>query len=238
MARRRSKVDLTLFPFLSVLAGLIAVLMLFMMVTLGTRAIEASDKAAPAAADAVEGGLSDEDYAQRDREVRRLEDALKRRLKEVAELRRQQDDLEALIELKKDEKALAERTGKRKGVRLGAAEEVKYKLIPAKGQAVTKKPTFVEVDKDGYLVHPGLARYPAVTRHEEGGRFVFRPAPALREFLEKVHKNGERQYLLFLLHPSGVTGYDYLQFYLRDARLKIDTGTEPFSRDWLLHVTE
>ena len=41
MPRDRTRIELTLFPFMSVLCGLIAVMMLYMMVILNTRAFDA-----------------------------------------------------------------------------------------------------------------------------------------------------------------------------------------------------
>src|SRR4051794_13217590 len=100
MARIRSKIEVTLFPFLSVLCGLIAVLILHIFVVLETGRAEARGARAvgPATAGPVGGGGARErETAERKQRLIAEVLARKRRLEQLAEEREQ---LERVLELR------------------------------------------------------------------------------------------------------------------------------------------
>lgn len=252
MARRKVKVDLTLFPFLSVLAGLIAVLMLFMIVTVSTRVIAADDRRGGDQGNA-EDGIDPESYDRLAAEINRLVGLLAQRQQEYSELERLQEELRALIDAKKAEMQLAREgaQGRRRGLKLGEPSPVE--VVPAKGYEVKKKPILIEVKADGYLVHLKEAtHFPAVVEQKVGEEEKYTADPKLVAFLNQVDKNRANEYLLFLLHPSGVSVYDNLRRYLLHnysekiqnplgggvvqviTKTRIDIGDEPFSPEWLL----
>ncbi len=241
MARRRVKVELTLFPFLSVLAGLIAVLMLFMIVTVSTRVIAAEEKAAKSSSrkteinkTGAEDGIDLENYELFRQEVDRLAGLLAERQREHEALRVNVEQLEDLIESKKDEFIRPARGARRVGVKLG--EPTPVSVVPARGHAGTKKPIFVEVSATGYVVYPDKTAYRTVEKKRVQGkeRLVADPDPQLAKFLAGVGKQSKSTYLVFLIHPNGAAAWRNLMEFLFEHHPQVDTGWEPFSPDWLL----
>jgi hypothetical protein len=242
MARRRVNVDLTLFPFLSVLAGLIAVLMLFMIVTVSTRVLAGEDQAARARQPRREenktaepDGIDAENYDRLQVELNRLTELLVQRQSEHEALRGSVEQLKDLLEAKQAELLVPAAGGRRMGVRLG--EPTPVKVIPARGHVVTKKPIFIEVNASGYVVHPEQRTYRPVDRQPAQASARKKSAavadPELAKFLAGVAKKSNEVYLVFLVHPNGASAWRGIAEYVREHH-QLDMGWEPFSREWLL----
>lgn len=247
--RRTSEVELSMFPFLSVLCVVIGILMLFMIAIIGTRILKAEAVERVAAGrlpgpDGSGGGESagpsvpDDQHQGLSAEIERLAGRLAAQKNECRELRGLQTQLEDLIEMKRDELdglAAVAPGGFRSGRALGLPEKVK--VVPDTTREVRKKPILVEVTAAGYVVHPEQAEY-AVDQLARGDS-------PLRKFIQRVDAVREREYLLLLVHPNGVTSYKKLRGCLRDnypeqvrvgvyqvTKTRIDVGVEPFSPDW------
>jgi hypothetical protein len=236
---------------MSVLAGLIAVMVLFMIVTISTRVISAEAVAVPPDRKAPGGepppgvtvpdGIDATSYAMLELQIAELEKQLVKRQDEREDVRRELEALKAVVrkmELEKDRAT----TEPRKGVRLG--EPTKVRLIPAKVPgAADKKPVFIEVDSEGYVVHPGKKRFPPITM-KKGGTAIedLVIAPELSKFLEEVARDADSRYPLLLIHPSGAETFRLLGGYvlwLQDTRYKnLSVGWEPFSSEWMLYLDE
>src|SRR5690242_14783413 len=94
MPRRVSRIDINMFPFLSVLCSIIGVLMLFILMILGNRVI-GSDQPEPVAApqgEGQQGGVSDEELKQLQIEIARL----------VRELEQSQQQLQEVVSARKE----------------------------------------------------------------------------------------------------------------------------------------
>jgi hypothetical protein len=245
MSVRKSSVDIDMFAFLSVLCSMIGVLMLFMLMIISTRVLAADEQPQPAPALAppplpdeppkLEAGISEQEFQSYSRQVQQLAATLAERQRELHSLKRLVIELEDLIASKEDE-ALAKITGggMLSGMQLEKPDEVD--MVRVHDSAVTKRPIFVEVKAEGYVVHPAGRLYPVEQLDEQGS--------ALQQFLAAAHKAAAKEYLLFLIHPNGVHAYDKIFQYLlktyphRDKEKaefsSIDIGAEPFSRSWLL----
>lgn len=233
MPRRKAKLDLTLFPFLSVLCGLIAVMVLFMIVTISTRVIsntatpEPGGTPAPPGPARPEEGIDGDDYRRIEDRVKALEGVLAEKARARDELRRELDRLAALVEAKKRASAAAQPAG----VRLG--EPTPVKMIPKRDpNRPNKTAVFVEVSSDGYVVHPGKRAFPPARLPDVAGPPV-EVSPELRQVFEEMTRDGDR-YPLLLVHSNGVDAYDALLGHLRTRHPGLDVGWEPFAREWLL----
>ncbi len=273
MARRKAKFDLTLFPFLSVLSGLIAVLMLFMIVTISTRVIEASEEGfAPPPPilkplgneTGVDDGIDSSSYLELSQKLDKLSVLVARKMQERDELQRKRQELLELIESKKDEMvALPTAAGRQTGVKLGAPSPVQVVPVDTPGGS-SKDPIRVEVKADGYVVHRSKQDptfFPAITELKAGGKEKnkvnpklkagekekYKVDPMLKKFLDQVDENRKKEYLVFLIHPSGIQSFWNIRSYVaekyhdkvkgRDGEEiveRIDTGWEPFAREWIL----
>lgn len=251
MARRKAKVELTLFPFLSVLSGLIAVLMLFMIVTISTRVVDeaAASPAPPPPPEAPQPGrpggaqktpdeasIDAERYEELQREIDRLTAALNERQQMRREMIRQLLEITDLIEAKKIELTTAPRAdGKKIGVKLG--EPTPVNVIPSGSVKVNKKPVFIEVSATGYIVHPQKLNLPPVTKankNDPNSDFIA-PAEVTQFLTEFSKKDRLTKYLVFLIHPNGAEVFNNIRIHIllkyKDA---FDVGWEPFSREWIL----
>jgi hypothetical protein len=243
--RRRSEIEFSMFPFLSVLCAVIGILMLLLIAVMSTRVIATDASMWPGGTEeALElqtPGISEEQYEALTGEVEQLG----RRLAECDARRRQLAQLRArldgLIAGKEDLAQLGPAGMRREGTRLGMPEAVR--VVPDPTRTVSKTPILVEVDAFGYTVYPGRTKY--------AGDELDRGDSPLRRFLDQVDAARQRQYLVLLLHPSGVASYDRLRQFLHgqygeDVRVggklqrksRIDLGVEPFSDRWLLEPDE
>ena len=235
MTRRpNTQIEISMFPFLSVLCAVVGILMLFMIAIISTRAIRAEDLLRGVV-------IEKERYAILDSQIRQLEDRLIRRRREHKNLQQLHAGLVDLITAKEDlaELALAPAGDRHEGTQLGAPEEIL--IVPDSRRKITKKPILVEVTGEAFVVHPEKKRYAL--------RELDRENSPLRGFINSVDRAHDRQYLLLLLHPNGVTAYKKLRRYIKDSypmqttagkyrirTSRIDLGVEPFSRNWLLRA--
>lgn len=260
MARGRGKVEVSLFPFLSVLCCMIGVFMLFLVIILSTRVIEAQDQTRQAAKKArqkaAQGSEKPDDgqsidaetYRALDEQLTELAGQLATKQAEQDELTRRLQALQTLLETKRDELSLAQLAGEgRRALALDEPDPVRP--VPDLRFRVTKKPVFVEIQLDGYLVQPEKTLYPPLTKKRVGKEDHFTASPELRQFLEQVDRDRQEKYLLFLVHPNGIDGYWAMRKYLNQefqvkteipqgdriliiTKSRIDMGVEPFSVDW------
>jgi hypothetical protein len=217
MARRRAKLELTLFPFLSVLSGLIAVLILMMIVLVSTRVV--ADESSGGRA---EEGIDEKTHDELSRQIDQLTEVLAQRERERLELERLQEELRELIAAKQREMLIAKAGGRHKGVKLG--EPSPFDLVPDTRHDSGKKPIFIEIKADDY------------TMHRAGKKIDFK-LEELQGLLREVNQNEE--YLLFIIHPSGVRNFrstlDYVSQHFKDFAgplgLRFNIGWEPASHE-------
>jgi len=260
MARRRtSGMDVDMFPFLSVLCSVIGVLMLFMMITISTRVIEA-DESIPVVKpeedgeeDGVEDGIDADEYRRLDQQITQKEALLQQRIEERNQLQRKLALLRARLSEKKRLLAQA-RQKPHKPLLLNKRDKVR--MLPHNPAAVGKKPIFIEVTIDGYIRQPDKTLYPPIEREGDITDFDsvrVSASPELADFLKRM-ENKPDEFLVFLIHPNGVAAFDNMEIYIykhhsrteqqriplggdRVAILerripKISYGKEPFSSDW------
>lgn len=257
MPRRRSQgANVDMFPFLSVLCSVIGVLMLFMMITISTRVIEAEQPTRlppdlQSNEKGVEDGIKQQEYRQLELEITRLDGLLKGRHDERDEVARHIQELQVLLRQKRE--LLAQPDVKRKKpVVLDRREKVQ--MIPTNAATIGLTPVYVEVTRKGYLVQPGRTFYPAIVRLGEGKNISVSVVPKLASFVGSFTSK-PRQFLVFLIHPNGAETYENMDLYIRlhhsqvkevervptgngkvlvRSRLvpKLKYGKEPFSIDW------
>ncbi len=252
MARGKSKLDLTLFPFLSVLAGMIAVMMLFMMITLGTRVIgeepDAEPESGPGTSVSLEvveaqdvgdgSGIAEDQFEKLHQELQSLSGQLIDRIQRQKELLVALDQLEGLIEQKKNEIEVVGVMSSKPGKKLGQPTLVDVVPVRETG-GPNKKIHFVEVSASGYLLHPKEIKFPPVTANSDAGIRDFTVDPAFKKFLEDIDTKRRTEFIVFLIHPNGATSFMNVLSYI-DQRFpyrpgaadQYDVGWEPFSKDW------
>ena len=234
MPRRRAKLELTLFPFLSVLSGLIAVMVLFMIVTISTRVISVESvqvgeaKPGETGEPAIPDGIDPETHAELERDIGKLEAILARRLKERDELRLELREIRALLEAKEMELEKSAAAAKAPpGLALG--EPAPVRMIPARGaDGVERKPVYIEVNSTGYLVHPEKKVFPIAP-----GPKVEVPA-GLKSVMAEIAQKADTHYPLLLIHTDGAEAFQSLLIHVRLNHPGLNLGWEPFSREWLL----
>lgn len=246
MPRRRSSgpaVDM--FPFLSVLCSVIGVLMLFMMITISTRVIEAEEPSDDSPASSQERGVKDGidagAYRRLERDVRLQETALAERIQQQKELARRIQFLRRQLRVRKRQLAQA-RTPPAAPLRLNQPDKVR--LVPDNAATQGKKPVFIEVSIDGYLRQPEKVRYAPLKRLQDGRTLAelrFRIDPRFAAFLREMEDQPDR-FIVFLIHPNGVEAFQNVVLYIykhhsvRDGRgglrPRIRYGKEPFSPEW------
>jgi hypothetical protein len=232
MPRRTTEIEMTMFPFLSVLCAVIGILMLVMVAIIGTRAVGLG-----AAGAEREAGISSTDSKTLRAELRELTRRLNQCRRKHQQVRAAQRELLDLLAAGQD--AADAQTpgleGRSEGTELGAPEKVW--LVPDPQNSSTKAPVLVEVKADGFLVYPARTFYPLAD--------LQRPNSPLGEWLGRMDRAREGRYPVLLLRPSGVAAYEKLHLHLLqhygegaqvgDAgvrKSRIDFGLEPFSQDW------
>jgi len=242
--RSNSGADVDMFPFLSVLCALIGVLILFILLVVGTRVIDAEQHAAPGAGTQLEARQS----AASSEEIRRLQQELEQASAEydaqsqrVAALEQLKRRLEQILKRKMEQLQLSGGEGIVHGIDLGADEQVE--MAPAADFPVTKSPVFVEVQYDQYVAHPDGARYfvndlpvPDIAYDARG-----LPSSSAIEFFESIAQTRDERYLIFLVRPNGAAAFRRVYQYLTrryphpsGVLSNIDIGWEPYSQDWVL----
>jgi hypothetical protein len=241
--RRNTKLEVSMFPFLSVLCTVIGVLMLLIVMVVSSRAERVEPERGQSPPPALppveatvshESGLDDQQYQQIMDQILQLAGTLGERQQELLELNQSILELEDLIAAKEDESfEIARGEGLLPGVELEKPEDVAF--VPVTNQRVTKQPQYVEVTADAYIAQPGNQQFAAGELQD--------PNSPLCKFLQQMDQDREKKYLVFLIHPNGVHGYQDIEEYLlehyphpeiehRGTLSRIDMGKEPFSRGW------
>jgi hypothetical protein len=247
MARRKAKLDLTLFPFLSVLCGIIAVMVLFMIVTISTRVInresealtaESGDSGEAANSDSavVDDGIDAATYEQLERQIKSLEAALEQRRAARAEIRLKLRDVAALIAAKEFELQQARAIDRPKtNVRIG--EPSPLRIIPAPSpDGIERTAVFIEVSSSGYIVHPEKTSF-AIDPKKKGPATDVEVPDGLKKVLADLAKNANSKYPLFLIRTDGADAFKAVRSHVRMMHPSLRTGWEPFSREYLLDTS-
>lgn len=240
MPVRKSKIDVSMFPFLSVLCSVIGILVLFIVLVLSTRVVVESEKyqrtkeydrrPVPGTPGALQEGVDPAAYERLEADLQSLGELVVRRKADRDRLRDRLAALEDLLEFKKTEVFITPTV-----VRPPEFDKPKrVAMVPDQGEMVGQQPIFIEISNKGYLVHPEKRLYPPLTRDEDAPKAtVFAVDAALEDFLEQVDSRRQREYLVLLLHPNGIAPYYSLRSYLATEFSKIKIGYEPFSREWV-----
>ncbi len=248
MARRKAKLDLTLFPFLSVLSGLIAVNVLFMIVTISTRVIS-PEAEAPAPketgetgdpvddSNVVPDGIDAASYEQLERQIAAAEKTLAARRAARTDIRLKLRDIEAAIKSKEIELAQAPDAAKPKtGERFG--EPTPLRIIPAASpDGIVRKAVFVEVGITGYIVHPEKKEYLLDLSKKLPGN-IYEIPPAMDQAIREMSTSKDNKYPIFLIHPNGADAFFSIRIHMRKNYPSMRSGWEPFSREFLVDTSK
>jgi hypothetical protein len=254
MPRRRTKLELSLFPFLNILFSLIAVLILYIFFIVQKDAVEGS------AIGQARGGderLSRQ-ISEHSRRLREQLDDVERQLRQAADVLGQR---RLLLELRKSQDTEPAAGRGTSGVPIGAPVPKEWRMLPAREGDNLKSPVLVVVGAESYVVHDfggkshsttKLPAIPAPPRTKPGDPEPPRQAdPKLKAFLDGFDRTRRgRSYLLFLIRPEGIGAFDQIKIYCDEhymtplsqvARKRkptpsqtFDYGYEPFSDRWLL----
>lgn len=256
MARRRSPgAGVDMFPFLSVLCSVIGVLMLFMMITIGTRVIDAEQRATrppdlQSNKKGIEDGIKSDEYRRLELEITRLDGLLRARNDERDEVDKMIRELLVVVRQKRE--LLAQPDAKRKKpVVLDRREKVQ--MIPTNAATIGLTPVYVEVTRKGYLVQPEKLFFPAIERFGEGKNTRVTADRELAAFVGSFTRR-PKEFLVFLIHPHGIEAYENMEIYILKNHSKpkeirrvrvgdkvlvqsrlvptLKYGKEPFSKDW------
>jgi len=243
MGRRRTHVEVSMFPFLSVLCTVIGVLVLFIVLIMSTRVLQQDElhqkveaherRPQPGSPDAVEQGIDPATYSALEAELASLHTLLKQRTAEREHLARKLTSLEDLLQFKSTQQLIPhEPTRGRELVKPEPVVLVEAKDgVPADGFQVRLFPILVECGLNEYTMYPSRETFPVITRSKEEEVEL---CPKLRKFLSDVARRSKREYLLFLIHPNGVEAFDSIRLYVRKNHSDIRVGWEPFSREWIV----
>jgi len=230
-----------MFPFLSVLCTVIGVMMLLMLLIISSRVVadqqeQAGVPPAPffAEDDSQNNMLSEEDHNRLKQQIVTLNSTLEEKTGRLSEMRAGLIQLEEMLAVKEDEDlAAGAGSGLIPGAPIDGLDDVVQ--VPINDGSVLRKPIFIEIDAEGYLVHPDKKRFTMAEIEDEDS--------PLAKFLNQIDERRKKEYLLFLIHPNGVIAYEKLQLHLLEnfphrngsGRLsRIGTGKEPFSPNWRL----
>jgi hypothetical protein len=245
MGRRKAKLDITLFPFLSVLSGLIAVNVLFMIVTISTRVSspEPEPSALPGGegtddSEAVPDGIDTGSYEQLEKQIGEVEAALNARRAARNEIRLRLRELEAMIrskeiELTRSAEAARPKTGERFG------EPTPLRIVPAKdSDGVVRKGVLVEVSANGFILHPEKKEYRVDPAKMNNDPLLFAPLLLIPEDFDKalaeMRTSADNRYPIFLVHPSGALTFRSVKHHIEQRHKPLRMGWEPFSREFLV----
>ena len=209
------------------LCAVIGILMLFIIVIISTRAMEAgaagSSGPQPAeSADLWKLGIDDGEHRALETRIGQLREELTGSRARLKHLRVSYVQLVDLIEAKEQgERAPARRVGTR------LREKDKVYVVPDDHHPVAMDPIRVEVTGDAYTVYPGQDHYP----REQLGQ----PDSKLRRFIRSVDARRDEKYLVFLIRPNGVVAFQEMRDYVRKTyRGRVRIGSEPIPLDWQL----
>jgi len=268
-AGRKSQVQLNLFPFMSVLIAMMGILMFFMIGIVSTRIISPEEPPPPSpkgsgptgpvsadegrderpAVDKPADGtpIDEKQHAELVAQLQRLAARLNQRTEECQQLQVDCEKLRDSIAAAKAARAFESQPAQgQTGAAIGAPRKVRIVVDPGRAAQTTKKPIFVEIQADKFVVHPQKTEYPAEQLADASS--------GLRKFLDAVDRVRDREYLLMLIHPAGVSAYWKLRQCLLNnyektipnpytpgrtiTMSRIDVGYEPFRRDWLYLAEE
>lgn len=232
-----------MFPFLSVLCAVIGVLMLFLIMTISTRIVQSEavnipDRPGPEPIGEA-GSLSPEDVENLRAKLALLNGSLEERQGEYQELLDQRARLEELLALREAEQIAA---GEEllQGVELSPQQQV----VMTPEEDVRQRPRYIEVDLEGFVVHPEGRRYPVGELPEMDEPLAPDHVVSTRfeQILADADERRDGQYLVFLVKPSGCDNFHRVRNYLiakyphiENSELsRVPMGWEPFSPDWLM----
>jgi hypothetical protein len=232
--RRSSQLEFSMFPFLSVLCTVIGVLILLIVLIISNRTVDAEQQLErakppplpPPVESPDETKLAENRYDELRDRIDQMTSVLNRRKQELDELRRTTFQLEELIASKKH--LVLENVGGDNDIVLGVdfEEREDVEFVPLKEDGFSKKPRFIEVRSDEFVLQPGNRRVPIAQLTQAN--------LDLKRFLIQVDRNRRTEYVLILIHPNGASTYYKLLDYIRKHHGRLDIGKEPFSEGWVL----
>ena len=226
MRRQTSEIEISMFPFLSVLCAAIGILMLMIIVIIGTRVIQTQPTQGSTAGglDQLQNSnLAGLDEVQRQNlqsRIRELEDKLARRRAEYRQISQMHTRLKDLL----DRKELQERlTVRHLGTSLDKKDLVH--VVPDKRENFDLQPIYIEVRPAAFVVHPEKQSFPPEQLQQSDS--------ALQRHLRTVSLKRDTHYLVFLVRPAGVRAFKKMREYLRKTyRGAIRIGLEPIPDNW------
>jgi len=178
-------------------------------------------------------------------ELGRLRQLFSERKAQLEVLQRKLEGLEALLENKKTDLFVKVRRSPLRELApptdVHMVEKRGYQIVPRGGHKVSLNPVFVEVKSEGYAMYPSRKQFPAIVakRSDDDSSSESVVDVKLAEFLRRVNTRRKREYLVFLIHPNGVTAYRNIRGYLYEKNYdQVRVGWEPFSRNWILTNAE
>jgi hypothetical protein len=247
MAHRRNHVEVSMFPFLSVLCAVIGVLVLFIVLVLSTRVVQQDElvrkveehqrKRVPGERDAVEQGIDNASYQELQTQLQRSREELRQRQVERGRLQRKLAALEDLLAFKMTQQLVPSKI--ERGNELCKPEKVLVVetegMLPSDNYQVKLRPILVECAFDGYTTYPSREKFPVIHRVGELVSDVkFEIAPKLKRFLANADKRKKREYLVFLVRPNGVEAFENFRIYMMVEHKDVRVGWEPFSQEWIV----
>lgn len=232
MARRPpAQIELTMFPFLGVLCGMIGVFVLFLIIIISTRAVGGAQAPLPDSPPKDDlnpnaGDLDEQEYRRLEQQIASVATKLVERQSELLRLQSLESELQSLLDQKRDEAIPSDDGEGAIGVELDPPQDVE--MIPDPAFRVDKQWIPIEIMAEGYIVHyQGNASRHAL--EEANG-----DDSNLTRVIDQVDARRNQEYLLLLVHPNGAAASDSLRK-LIDLRYEdLNRGWEPFSKEWLL----
>jgi hypothetical protein len=182
--------------------------------------------------------LNEEEYDQLRSELMELESRVAKRREQVDRLLKQRSELDIRLQTLEDadlERLLGEDVGE-PGHIVGKQDPTI--MIPDSTFEVTKRPRFIEVRADTYIVHHDNST--TVHRADE----LKDEKSLLAKFLAEASNRRAKEYLLLLVYPNGADEFHQLReriVALSQAgpapgrpEESLDFGWEPFDPAWLL----
>ena len=232
-----SGLEVSTFPFLSILFALIGILTLVMVGLMATRDMGA----AVPGPDPEELCADLRSYESYETQIDVLTRQLLAYQAEYRELVKLKDEAEVVVQAKEDELAAAPTAGVAIEGPIGVG--IKVCMVPDPGDTYQspKIPIAVEVMLGSFIVHSQASgreterKYPAID--------LDRDESPMSKFLADLDRQHDRQYLLLLLHEDGPPTFRKLRGYLikhfpaakksgAEPSSRIEMGYEPFSRQW------
>jgi len=122
-------------------------------------------------------------------------------------------------------------------ISIGLKRSVVVKMEGFGSNSSTKKPHFVEWYGDRVIIHPSkdtLRFNSPITLIKDIPKSI--KNTSLEKLIEKVKTNREKEYIIFLIRPSGFNNFWYIKRYIIDN--KIDIGWEPVEQNFQLRIKQ